>query len=102
MLPLDAKLPISRTWMDGSLTRSRRRCHTQSATSHVSSHDPADDPVPGTVTLNLDEAFRVLEALEDARLALRERGAAPGLQDELATVIRILHGKLGLDEGGVL
>lgn len=40
--------------------------------------------------------------LEDARLALRERGAAPGLQDELATVIRVLHGKLGLDEGGVL
>jgi len=32
------------------------------------------------VTLNLDEALRVLEALEDARLALRERGAAPGLQ----------------------
>jgi hypothetical protein len=52
--------------------------------------------------LDLDEAFRVLEALEDARLALRERGAVPGLQDELATVIRVLHGKLGLDEGGVL
>jgi hypothetical protein len=23
------------------------------------------------------------------------------LQDELATVVRILHGRLGLDEGGV-
>lgn len=60
------------------------------------------DPVPHSVVLDLDEALRVLEALEDARLALRERGAAPGLQDELATVIRVLHGKLGFDEGGVL
>ena len=42
----------------------------------------------------------MLEAIEDARFVLRERGAAPGLQDELATVIRMLHGKLGLDEGG--
>jgi hypothetical protein len=49
-----------------------------------------------------DEAFRVLEALEDVRLELRQSGAALGLQDELATVIRMLHGKLGLDEGGVL
>ena len=71
-------------------------------TSRVSTHDPTDDPVPRTIVLDLDEAFRVLEALEDARLALRERGAAPGLQDELATVIRVLHGKLGVDEGGVL
>ena len=54
------------------------------------------------ISCDLDEAFRLLAALEDARLALRERGAAPGLQDELATVIRVLHGKLGLDEGGVL
>jgi hypothetical protein len=68
----------------------------------VSTHDPTGDPVPGTVVLELDEAFRVLEAVEDARLVLRERDAAPGLQDELATVIRVLHGKLGLDEGGVL
>ena len=63
--------------------------------------DAFDDPVPRTVVLSLD-AFRVLEAIEDARLTLRERGAAPGLQDELATVIRVLHGRLGLDEGGVL
>ena len=61
-----------------------------------------DDPVPPGLVLDLDEAFRVLEALEDARLELRERSAAPGLQDELATVIRMLHGRLGLDEGGVL
>jgi hypothetical protein len=60
-----------------------------------------DDPVPPGLVLDLDEAFRVLEALEDARLSLRETGAAPGLQDELATVIRILHSRLGFDEGGV-
>ena len=62
---------------------------------------PSDDPVRLSVALSLDEAFRVLEAIEDARLALRARGAAPGLQDELATVIRMLHGKLGFDKGGV-
>jgi len=67
----------------------------------MSDRNPFDDPVPRTVALSLDEAFRVLEAIEDARLALRERGAFPGLQDELATVICILHGKLVSDEGGV-
>jgi hypothetical protein len=67
----------------------------------MSDLDPLDDPVPIDVRLSLNEAFRVLEAIEDARLALRERGAAPGLQDELAAVIRTLHGTLGLDEGGV-
>jgi|GEM_PF-5593116 len=67
----------------------------------MSDRNPSDDPVPLSVALSLDEAFRVLEAIEDARLALRERGAAPGLQDELATVIHMLHGKLGFDEGGV-
>ena len=71
-------------------------------THSVSLSDPFDDPVPRTVVLSLDDAFRVLEAIEDARLALSERCAAPGLQDELATVIRVLHGRLGLDEGGVL
>ena len=60
-----------------------------------------NDPVPPQVVLDLEAAFRVLEALEDARLALRELAAAPGLQDELATVIRIMHGSLGLEEGGV-
>jgi hypothetical protein len=60
-----------------------------------------DDPVPPGLVLGLDEAFRVLEALEDSRLELREASAAPGLQDELATVIRILHSRLGFDEGGV-
>jgi hypothetical protein len=67
----------------------------------VSARNPFDDPVPSGVALSLDEALRVVEAIEDARLALREREAAPGLQDELATVIRMLHGKLGFDEGGV-
>lgn len=67
----------------------------------MSDRNPFDDPVPRSVALSLDDAFRVLEAIEDARLALRERGAAPGLQDELATVIRMLHGRLGFDEGGV-
>lgn len=61
-----------------------------------------DDPVPPGLVLGLEEAFRVLEALEDARFALLEARIAPGLQDELATVIRLLHGRLGLDEGGVL
>jgi hypothetical protein len=68
----------------------------------MSSGDTDDDPVPPGLVLDLDEAFRVLEALEDARLALRESGTALGLQDELATVIRLLHGRLGLDEGGVV
>jgi hypothetical protein len=61
-----------------------------------------DDPVPPGLILSLDEAFRVLEALEDARFALREAGLAPGLQDELATVIRLIHGRLGFEEGGLL
>lgn len=60
-----------------------------------------DDPVPPGLYLNLDEAFRVLEALEEARLAMREIGLAPGLQDELATVIRMIHGTLGFEEGGL-
>jgi len=60
-----------------------------------------DDPVPPGLVLSLDEAFRLLEALEDARLAMRQVDLAPGLQDELATVIRLLHGRLGFDEGGV-
>ena len=68
----------------------------------MSTDDATDDPVPRAVLLDLDEAFRVLEALEDSRLELRDRGTAPGLQDELATVIRLLHGKLGLDEGGAM
>jgi hypothetical protein len=67
----------------------------------VSPSGSDDDPVPPGLVLDLDEAFRVLEALEDARLALREINAALGLQDELATVIRRLHSRLGFDEGGV-
>ena len=40
--------------------------------------------------------------MEDALLAMEEAAIAPGLRDELATVIRVLHGRLGLDEGGAL
>jgi hypothetical protein len=61
-----------------------------------------DDPVPPHLLLSLEEAFRVLEALEDALLAMEEAGVAPGLRDDsLATVIRLLHIRLGLREGGV-
>ena len=60
------------------------------------------DPVPSDLLLSLDDAFRVLEALEDAMLAMEEAAIAPGLRDELVTVIRLLHGRLGLDEGGAL
>lgn len=86
----------------GGGTPAGRIVTTPAQTVWVGPDEPIDDPVPPGVVLDLDEAFRVLEALEDARLALRETGAAPGLQDELATVIRLLHGRLGLDEGGVL
>jgi hypothetical protein len=77
------------------------RCHTLRPDWRAVNR-PGDDPVPANLVLNLDEAFRVLEALEDARLALRDSGLVPGLQDEVATVIRIIHGRLGLEEGGVL
>jgi hypothetical protein len=46
----------------------------------VSPSESDDDPVPPGLVLDLDDAFRVLEALEDARLALREISAAPGLR----------------------
>jgi hypothetical protein len=49
----------------------------------------------------LSLVFRVLEALEDGLLAMEEADVALGLRDELATVIRMLHVRLGLDEGGV-
>jgi hypothetical protein len=60
-----------------------------------------EDPVPPGLVLGLDDAFRVLEALEDGLLAMEEADVALGLRDELATVIRMLHVRLGLDEGGV-
>ena len=60
------------------------------------------DPVPPGIVLSLEEAFRVLEALEDALLSMEEANVAPGLRDEVATVIRLLHVRLGLDEGGAL
>lgn len=46
-------------------------------------------------------ASDVLEALEDALLEFERSGSAPGLRDELATVIRVIHRRLGLDEGGL-
>jgi hypothetical protein len=59
-----------------------------------------DDPVPLGLVLDLDEAFRLLEALEDSLWELEQARAAPGLRDELATVIRVVHRRLGFDEGG--
>jgi hypothetical protein len=61
-----------------------------------------DDPVPPGILLDLEEALRVLEALEDARDALRRAGVNLGLQDEIATVIRLLHEQLGWEAGGWL
>jgi hypothetical protein len=61
----------------------------------------ADDPVPPGILLDLAEALRLLEALEDALLALERANQAPGLRDEVATVIRVLHVRLGFDEGGL-
>lgn len=63
--------------------------------------EPDDDPVLPGALLDLDEALRLLSALEDALLALLDLDAAPGLRDELATMIRMLHVRLGFDEGGV-
>jgi hypothetical protein len=68
---------------------------------HVRKHRAGCTDSPDYVLLNLGESLRILEALEDARDALRRLGLVPGLQDELATVIRVLHGKLGLEEGGL-
>ncbi len=61
-----------------------------------------DDPVPPGIFLDLDEAFRVLEALEESRLTFRDHQLAPGLRDELATLIRFLHDRLGFDSGGLV
>jgi hypothetical protein len=41
--------------------------------------DHGSDPVPSSIVLTLDEAFRVLEAPEDARLELRDARAVLGL-----------------------
>lgn len=63
--------------------------------------DQHDDPVPPGILLDLDEALRLLSALEDALITLLDTQAAPGLRDELATMIRTLHLRLGFEEGGV-
>jgi len=60
-----------------------------------------NDPVPPGLWLDLEEAFGLLESLEDSLLALEEADLALGLRDELSTVIRHLHGSLGLREGGL-
>ncbi len=60
-----------------------------------------DDPVPPGTLLDLGEAPRVLSALEDALVSIEDARLAPGLQDEIATVIRVLHVRLGFDEGGL-
>ena len=60
-----------------------------------------DDPVAPGILLDLGEALRLLEALEDALAAIEHARLAPGLQDEIATVIRVLHVRLGFDEGGL-
>lgn len=56
------------------------------------------DPVPPGIVLGLDEALRVLSALEDARDELLVRGVALGLVDELLTAIRMLHVQLGWED----
>lgn len=63
--------------------------------------DEPDDPVPLGLVLGLDEAFRVFEALEDGLHELVSASLALGLRDELITVIRLIHHRLGSDEGGV-
>ncbi|HWL42771.1 MAG TPA: hypothetical protein VNQ73_07495 [Ilumatobacter sp.] len=59
-----------------------------------------DDPVPPAILLDLDEVFRVLEALEGSLVVILDHGLAPGLLDELRTVIAMLHHRLGFDQGG--
>ena len=59
-----------------------------------------DDPVPPGILLDLEEALRVLSALEDALDALIASGVALGLRDELATMIRLLHVRLGREDTG--
>jgi len=63
--------------------------------------DSFDDPVPRGVGLSLGETLRVFEVIGDARSVLLEPRTTSGPQDELATVTRMLHGKLWLDEVGV-
>lgn len=102
---LAVRLSVSRLSQSSLLRRGPGWRHTRPRKARLidvsTTGPPDDDPVPPGLVLDLDEAFRVLEALEDARLALREASRALGLQDELATVIRMLHGRLGFDEGGV-
>jgi hypothetical protein len=73
---------VSSLWSGTALRGSRVPARPRRRTGrrrNVSESGPGGDPVPPGLVLDLDEAFRVLEALEDARLSLREIGAAPGL-----------------------
>lgn len=53
------------------------------------------------IELDLDEADRLLGTIEDARMALQRLQATPDLCDALVTWIRVLHSKMGLEEGGL-
>jgi hypothetical protein len=48
-----------------------------------------------------DELPDLVEALDKLTSLFRRWCDMLGLQDELATIVRILHSRLGLDEGGV-
>jgi hypothetical protein len=71
-------------------------------TRAMNADDSGDDPVPPGLVLDLDEAFRVLEALETHDWRCGSEGRHPGCRMSWRRVIRLLHGRLGLDEGGVL
>ena len=73
-----------------------------SSTSHSSDRaSPGAGPGAGTIETRQSPKIRVLEGLEDSLSTIENAGLRPGLVDELATVIRIIHGSLGLDEGGL-
>lgn len=59
-----------------------------------------EDPVPPAILLDLDEVFRILEALEESLEVLTDARLAPGLKNELRTDIGMLHRRLGFDQGG--
>jgi len=54
----------------------RHARHKRTTDSNIMSRQD-NDPVPPGLWLDLDEAFRVLETLEDSLLALEEADLAP-------------------------
>lgn len=54
-----------------------------------------DEPPEG-IWINLDDALRLLSALEDSFTELSATETALGLRDELVTLIRVLHDRLGM------